>query len=106
MNLMNLKLNFFTKFNLLKIIFSKLHQKTQETSYVSERPAAPKRQVINPLINQFSQQNKYLFQERNTDKQLETNLEIAKSEEKKKLETKTTENNSKTEDTRHWKKRK
>ena len=37
--------------------------------------------MIDLLINKFSQQNNYLFQKRNTDNQLETNLESVKSKE-------------------------
>ena len=59
--------------------------------------------VIDSLINQFSQQNNYLFQKRNTDNQLETNLESVESKESVKLkETEkitNTANNNKTEDT-------
>ena len=54
MNLINLKLNFFSKLNHLKIIFLKLPQNYRKPGtynqiiirqyYVSERPAAPKRQ--------------------------------------------------------------
>ena len=40
-----------------------------------------KDKVIDSLINQFSQQNNYLFQKRNTGNQLETNLESEKSKE-------------------------
>ena len=62
-----------------------------------------KDEVIGSLINQFSQQNNYLFQKRNTYNQLETNSESVKSKESVKLkETEkitTTANNSKTEDT-------
>ena len=62
-----------------------------------------KDKVIDSLINQFSQQNNYLFQKRNTYNQLETNSESVKSKESVKLkETEkitTTANNNKTEDT-------
>ena len=62
-----------------------------------------KDKVIDSLINQFSQQNNYLFQKRNTDNQLETNLESVESKESVKLkETEkitNTANNNKTEDT-------
>ena len=37
--------------------------------------------LIDSLINQFSQQNNYLFHKRNTDNQLKTNLESVKSKE-------------------------
>ena len=61
-----------------------------------------KDKVIDSLISQCSQRNNYLFQKRNTDNQLETNLESEKSKESvKSKETekiKTTENNNKTED--------
>ena len=36
---------------------------------------------MNSVLNEFSQQNKYIFQKRNTDNQQERNLESAKSEE-------------------------
>ena len=56
--------------------------------------------MIDSLINQFTQQNNYLFQKRNTDNQLETNLESIKSKESvKSKETekrKTTVNNNRT----------
>ena len=59
--------------------------------------------VIDSLINQFSEQNNYLFQKRNTDNQLETNLESVKSKESiKSKETEkitTAANNNKTENT-------
>ena len=62
-----------------------------------------KDKVIDSLINQFSQQNNSLFQNRNTDNQLKTNLESVKSKESiKSKETgkiTTTANNNKTEDT-------
>ena len=62
-----------------------------------------KDKVIDSLINQFSQQNNYLFQKRNTYNQLETNSESVKSKESVKLkETEkitTTANNNKMEDT-------
>ena len=56
----------------------------------------------------MSKQNNYLFQKRNTDNQLETNLESVKSKEEsvKPKETEKiiiTANNNKTEDTREWK---
>ena len=61
-----------------------------------------KDKVIDSLISQCSQRNNYLFQKRNTDNQLETNLESEKSKESvKSKETekiKTTENNNNTED--------
>ena len=61
-----------------------------------------KDKVIDSLISQCLQRNNYLFQKRNTDNQLETNLESEKSKESvKSKETekiKTTENNNKTED--------
>ena len=38
--------------------------------------------VIDSLINQLSKQNNYLFQKRNTDNQLETNIQSVKSKEK------------------------
>ena len=61
-----------------------------------------KGKVIDSLINRCSQQNNYLFQKRNTDNQLETNLESKKSKESaKSKETekiKTTENKNNTED--------
>ena len=56
-----------------------------------------KYKVIDSLINQFSQQNSYLFQKRNTDDQLETNLERVKSKETEKIIT--SANSNKTEDT-------
>ena len=63
--------------------------------------------VLGSLINQFPQQNNYLFQKRNTDNQLETNLESVKPKESvKSKETEeiiTTANNNKTEDTREKK---
>ena len=63
--------------------------------------------VVGSLINQFSQQNNYLFQKRNTDNQLETNLESVTSNERvKSKETEkiiTTANSNKTEDTRERK---
>ena len=37
--------------------------------------------LIDSLINQFSQQNNYLFHQRNTDNQLKRNLESVKSKE-------------------------
>ena len=40
-----------------------------------------KDKVIDSLINQLLKQNNYLFQKRNTDNQLETNLEGVKSKE-------------------------
>ena len=40
-----------------------------------------KDKVIDPLINQVSKRNNYLFQKGNTDNQLETNLESVKSKE-------------------------
>ena len=40
-----------------------------------------KDKVIDSLINQLSKQNNYLFQKRNTDNQLETNLESVKPKE-------------------------
>ena len=62
-----------------------------------------KDKVIDLLVNQFSQQNNYLFEKRNTDNQLETNLESVKPKESvKSKETEeiiTTANNNKTEDT-------
>ena len=63
--------------------------------------------VVGSLINQFSQQNNYLFQKRNTDNQLETNLERVTSNERvKSKETEkiiTTANSNKREDTRERK---
>ena len=60
-----------------------------------------KEKVIDSLINQFSLQNNYLFQKRNTEYQPETNLQSVKSKENVKLkETEkitTTANNNKTE---------
>ena len=56
-----------------------------------------KYKVIDSLINQFSQQNSYLFQKWNTDDQLETNLERVKSKETEKIIT--SANSNKTEDT-------
>ena len=62
-----------------------------------------KDKVIDLLVNQFSQQNNYLFQKRNTDNQLETNLEsVTSNESVKSKETEkiiTTANSNKTEDT-------
>ena len=59
--------------------------------------------VVGSLINQFPQQNDYLFQKRNTDNQLETNLEsVTSNESVKSKETEkiiTTANSNKTEDT-------
>ena len=40
-----------------------------------------KNKVIVSLINQFSQQNNYLFKKRNTDSQLDADLESVKSKE-------------------------
>ena len=63
-----------------------------------------KDKVIDPLINQVSKRNNYLFQKGNTDNQLETNLESVKSKEES-VKSKETEkiiitaNNNKTEDT-------
>ena len=88
------------------ITFLILHQKTQETRIITLSwdiitfPIDQLRQqekVIDSLINHFSQQNNYLFQKRNTDNQLETNLESVKSKEIEKI--KTTENKNKTKDT-------
>ena len=74
MNLMNLKLNFFTKLNHLKIIFLILHQKTQKSR--------------NIFIRQYYvSDHNYLFQKRDTDNQLETNLESAKFKETEKIKT-------------------
>ena len=56
-----------------------------------------KDKVIDSLINQFSQKNSYLFQKRNTDNQLETNLESVKSKETEKIIT--SANSNKKEDT-------
>ena len=54
--------------------------------------------VIDSLINQLSEENDYLFQKRNTDNQLETNLgSVIKSKETEKIII--TANNNKTEDT-------
>ena len=62
-----------------------------------------KDKVIDSLINQFSQKNNYLFQKRNTDNQLEINLESVKSKEsvilKETEKITTTASNNKTEDT-------
>ena len=62
-----------------------------------------KDKVIDSLINQFSQQNNYLFQKINTDNQLEINLETVKSKESVKLKKTekitTTANSNKMEDT-------
>ena len=63
-----------------------------------------KDKVIDSLVEQLSKQNNYLFQKRNTDNQLETNLESVKSKEEsvKPKETEKiiiTANNNKTEDT-------
>ena len=59
--------------------------------------------VVGLLINQFSQQNNYLFQKRNTDNQLKTNLEsVTPNESVKSKETEkiiTTANSNKMEDT-------
>ena len=59
--------------------------------------------VLGSLINQFPQQNNYLFQKRNTDNQLETNLEsVTSNESVKSKETEkiiTTANSNKMEDT-------
>ena len=106
MNLINLKLNFFTKLNHLKIIFLILHTKIHETRNIQSRyyqttirfrkTSCKKDKVTDSLINQFSQQN-YLFQKRNTDNQLETNSESVKSKDIEKI--KATENNNKTKDT-------
>ena len=63
-----------------------------------------KDKVKDSLINQLSKQNNYLLQKRNTDNQLETNLESVKSKEES-VKSKETEkiiitaNNNKTEDT-------
>ena len=40
-----------------------------------------KDKVLDSLINQLLKQNNYLFQNRNTDNQLETNLESVESKE-------------------------
>ena len=40
-----------------------------------------KDKVLDSLINQLLKQNNYLFQKRNTDDQLETNLESVESKE-------------------------
>ena len=40
-----------------------------------------KDKVLDSLINQLLKQNNYLFQKRNTDNQLETNLESVESKE-------------------------
>ena len=60
--------------------------------------------VIDVLINQFSKQNNYLFQKRNTDNQLETNLESEKLKETEKIAT--AGNNNKTKDWRKGKRKK
>ena len=63
-----------------------------------------KDKVIDSLINHLPKQNNYLFQKRNTDNQLETNLESVKPKEES-LKSKETEkiiitaDNNKTEDT-------
>ena len=56
----------------------------------------------------MSKQNNYLFEKRNTDNQLETNLESVKSKEESEKSKETekiviTANNNKTEDTREMK---
>ena len=62
-----------------------------------------KDKVIDSLINHLPKQNNYLFQKRNTDNQLETNLEsVTSNESVKSKETEkiiTTANSNKTEDT-------
>ena len=62
-----------------------------------------KDKVMDSLINQFSQQNNYLFQKGNTNNQLETNLESVKSKESVKSQKKekiiTTVNRKNPEDT-------
>ena len=63
--------------------------------------------MIDLLINKFSQQNNYLFQKRNTDNQLETNLESVKSKESAKSKKKNRKNNdcsTEQQNARHWRK--
>ena len=67
-----------------------------------------KDKVIDSLINQFSQQNNYLFQKRNTDNQLETNLESVKPKEsvKSKETEKIITTAKQQQNGRHWRKKK
>ena len=67
-----------------------------------------KDKVIDSLINQFSQQNNYLFQKRNTGNQLETNLESEKSKEsvKSKETEKIITTAKQQQNGRHWRKKK
>ena len=118
---MNLKLSFCTKLNHLKIALLILHQKkptgNQEhiitlllDNIFLKDQLRQKDKFIDSFINQFSQQNNYLFQKINTNNQLETNLESVKSKDYvKSKETEkiiTTANNNKMEDTGEGKREK
>ena len=95
---MNVKLNFFTKLNHLKIIFSIIHQKNagnleniialllDNITFLKDQLHQRRQSYI------FIKQNNHLFQKRSTDNQLETNLESVKSKktEKKRLQKTTT----------------
>ena len=71
MNLVNLKLSFFTKLNNLKVTFLILHQKNtgnqeytitlllDKITFLKDQLRQTDK-VIDSLINQFSQQNSYL----------------------------------------------
>ena len=118
---MNLKLSFCTKLNHLKIALLILHQKNPtgnqehiitlllDNIFLKDQ-LRQKDKFIDSFINQFSQQNNYLFQKINTNNQLETNLESVKSKDYvKSKETEkiiTTANNNKMEDTGEGKREK
>ena len=78
------KSDFFNKFNEFKTKFLP-KVKSFKDSILNIAPrnteSQEKNKVIESLINQFSQQNNYLFQKRNTDSQLDTDLESVKSKE-------------------------
>ena len=94
-----------TKLNHLNIrYYTKIHRKPGTHNHIIidivtflKDQLRRKDKVIDSLINQFSQQNNYLVHKRNTDNQLERNLESVKSKETEEI--KTIANNNKTEDT-------
>ena len=67
-----------------------------------------KDKVLDSLINQLLKQNNYLFQKRNTDNQLETNLESVKPKEsvKSKETEKIITTAKQQQNGRHWRKKK
>ena len=81
MNLMILKLNFCTKLNHINIILLIIHQKntgnlehiiTLLLDNIMFLKDQLNKNVMHSLINQLSQQNNNLFQNRSPDNQLET----------------------------------